>query len=106
LCYIVLHYIDERMKISGLQWDDINLEHIIAKHVLSPKEVEDVCFGTHYACPAKYNRKAIYGQAASGKYLMVIVERLYGSVYRVVTARGMKISENRKYRMIMRQRGS
>ena len=95
-----------RMRISGLQWDDINLEHIIAKHGLSPNEVEDICFGPHYACPAKYNRKAIYGQTTSGKYVVVILERLYGSIYRPVTARGMKRDEQRKYRMIMGQGGS
>lgn len=97
-------YMGVRMKISVLQWDDINLEHIIANHGLSPKEVEDVCFGPHYACPAKYKRKAIYGQTASGKYIMVILEQLYDSVYRVVTARNLKTSEKRKYRIIMGQR--
>ena len=90
-----------RMKISSLQWDDINLEHICGRHGLNPTEVEDVCFGPHYVYPAKYNRKAVYGQTASGKYVLVILERLNGSVYRVVTARGMKRSEQRKYRTIM-----
>jgi uncharacterized DUF497 family protein len=90
------------MKISGLEWDDINLEHIIGKHGIGPKEVEDVCFGPHYACPAKYNRKVLYGQTTSGKYLMVILERLYGSVYRTITARNMTQNEKRKYNIIMR----
>jgi len=94
------------MKISSLQWDDINLEHIIAKHGFSPKEVEDVCFGPHYAFPAKYSRKAIFGKATSGKYIMVVLKRLYNSVYRPITARGMKKNEIRKYRMIMGQGGS
>jgi uncharacterized DUF497 family protein len=97
MCY----NIDARMKISGLAWDDVNLEHIISKHGISPGEVEDVCFGPHYACPAKFNRKAIYGQAVSGKYLMVILELLYDSIFRPVTARGMKQNERRKYRIIM-----
>jgi uncharacterized DUF497 family protein len=88
------------MRISSLGWDDVNLEHITSKGI-SPKEVEDVCFSSHYACPAKYNRKAIYGQTTSGKYLMVILERLYGSIYRPVTSRGMKRDEKRKYLGIM-----
>lgn len=89
------------MRISGLQWDDANLEHVAGRHGLRVTEVEDVCFGPHYACTAKYRRKAVYGQTTSGKYLMVILERLYDSVFRVVTARGMTTSEKRKYRMIM-----
>lgn len=88
------------MRISSLEWDDTNLEHIVAKGI-SPKEAEDVCFGSHYAYPAKYKRKAVYGQTTSGKYLMVILERLYGSIYRPVTSRGMKRDEKRKYLGIM-----
>ena len=89
------------MKISGLEWDDNNLEHIISKHGINPDEVEDVCFGPHYACTVKYKRKAIYGQATSGKYLMVVLERLYGNVFRPITARGMRMEEKRKYLNIM-----
>ena len=94
------------MKINGLQWDDVNLEHIITKHHLSPKEVADVCFGPHYACSAKYKRKAVYGRTESGKYVMVILERLYDSVFRLITARGMTRGEQRKYRMNMGKGGS
>jgi len=89
------------MRINGLQWDDINLEHISGKHGLRVTEVEDVCFGSHYACNAKYDRKAVYGQAESGKYSMVILKRLHDHVFRVITARGMTASERRKYRMLM-----
>jgi uncharacterized DUF497 family protein len=90
------------MKITGLEWDDINLEHIIGKHRITPTEIEDVCFGTHYACSAKYKRKAIYGQASGGRYLLVIVEGLNKNVYRPITARNMTLSERRKYNEIMR----
>jgi len=93
------------MKINGLQWDDVNLEHIITKHHLSPKEVADVCFGSHYEMPARNRRKAVYGQATSGKYIVVILERLYDNVYRPITAFGMKRNEIRKYRMNMGQGG-
>jgi len=93
------------MKISSLQWDDINVEHIMGRHGLRPEEVEDVCFGPHVAYPAKYHRKVIYGKTSGGKYLMLILERLYGTVFRPITGRGMKRDELRKYRTIMGQRG-
>ncbi len=89
------------MRINGLEWDDINLEHIISKHYLSPKEIEDVCFGRHYAFPAKYKRTAIFGQTSSGKYIKVILERLHDSIYRPITAFGMKREEQQKYKSIM-----
>jgi len=91
------------MKISGLEWDDINLEHIIGKHNISPQEIMDICFGPHYACTVKYKRKAVYGQATSGRYLMVVLKRLYDNVFRPITARGMKKEEKRKYHSIMGQ---
>jgi len=90
------------MNINGLEWDDINIEHIIGKHGLSTKEIEDVCFEEHYIFSAKYNRKAVYGQTSSGKYIMVILERIRDSVYRPITARGMTRSEKRRYIEIMK----
>lgn len=93
------------MKINGLQWDDAHLEKIITKHGLSPAEVEDVCFGPHYALRARNRRQAVYGQTGGGKYIVVILERLYGSCYRPITAFGMNRKEQRKYKSIMGQGG-
>ena len=101
ICVTLCYKIGVGMKINGLQWDDARLEKIITKHGLSPTEVEDVCFGPHYACSAKYKRKAVYGRTESGKYVMVILEQLYDSVFRLITARGMTRGEQRKYRTIM-----
>ena len=85
------------MIISGLEWDDNNLEHIIEKHSITPEEVEDICFGQHYAFTVKYKRKALFGQAMSGKYLMVVLERLSNNIFRPITARNMTPDERRKY---------
>lgn len=90
------------MRIDGLDWDDVNMEHIIGKHYLKPKEVEDVCFGSHYAIPAKYKRKAVYGRTTGGKYIVVILERLYNNIFRPITARGMRGNEQTEYKIKMR----
>jgi len=89
------------MRIRHLKWDDENLEHIIANHGIRANEVEDVCFGPHIVYSVKYHRKAVYGQTSGGKYLMVILERLYNNVFRPITARSMNRAEQRKYRRIM-----
>jgi uncharacterized DUF497 family protein len=91
------------MIILGLQWDDKNLDHIIEGHRIIPSEVEDVCFGRHYAITAKYDRKAIYGQAGSGRYLLIILVRLYDAIFRPITARNMTQAERRKFNQIMGQ---
>ena len=93
------------MRIYRLHWDEINIEHIIGEHNLSPEEVEDVCFGLHYAIRARNRRQAVYGQTGGGKYIVVILERLYGSCYRPITAFGMNRKEQRKYKSIMGQGG-
>lgn len=89
------------MKIGRLEWDDINLEHIAGKHGLSPGEVEDICFGSHWVCPARHNRKAMYEKTSTGKYLMIVLERLRNNVFRVITAREMSLKEKREYRAVI-----
>ena len=82
------------MKISRLEWDDVNIEHI-ATHGITPTEVEDVCFGTHIAYRGKYARNILYGQADNGKYIIVVLMHLYETVFRTITAHEM--SENKKH---------
>ena len=101
ICVTMCHTLYISMRIDGLEWDDINIEHIITRHGINPSEVEDVCFCNHYVISVKFKRKAVYGKTRSGKYLMVILKRLYDNIYRPITARGMKPSERRKYNSIM-----
>ena len=85
------------MKISGLQWDDENIEHI-GRHGITPSEVEDVCFGPHIANHARYGRYVVYGKTNHGKYIRVVLKRLYGLMFRPKTAYPMTESEKKKYR--------
>ena len=61
------------MKISTLNWDDENIEHV-ARHNVNPKEVEDVCFGLHISRKVWGQRYVLSGQADNGRYLNVVVE--------------------------------
>lgn len=85
------------MKIGGLQWDDENIEHI-GKHGVTPSEVEDVCFGPHVANRARYGRYLVYGKSYHGKYIRVVLKRLYGIMFRPKTAYAMTESEKKNYR--------
>ena len=53
------------MKIGELDWDDNNIEHI-ARHGVTPQEVEDVCFGFHIYVREGGQRYIISGQSAGG----------------------------------------
>ncbi len=85
------------MKIEGLEWDDENIEHI-GKHGITPSEVEDVCFGPHIANRARNRRYVVYGKTYQGRYIRVVLKRLYGTMFRPKTAYPMSESEKRKYR--------
>jgi uncharacterized DUF497 family protein len=85
------------MKIAQLEWDDENVEHI-ARHQITPVEVEEVCFEQHIAYRATHGRYVLYGQTANRKYIKVVLVRLYRTVFRPKTAYEMSDREKRGYR--------
>lgn len=89
------------MKIAGLEWDDVNAKHI-ARHMVTPLEVEDVCFGQHIAYAGENNRYILYGQTESGRYLKVVIARLRKNLFRPITAFEMSDSEKHSYRKKLR----
>jgi len=85
------------MKINELQWDDDNIEHI-ARHVVNPQEVEDICFGFHIYVRESGQRYIMSGQSASGRYLNVVIERVGKGVFRTITAFEMSENYKRRYK--------
>ena len=98
------------MKISGLEWDDYN-DKEIARHGVSPDEVIDVCYGLHIMKKdpdSKRKGKERYilsGWSGSGRYLDVIIEKLYGTYFRPVTAFEMSENYKRSYQKKVENRG-
>ena len=88
------------MNISDLEWDDENVEHI-ALHNVTPKEVEDVCYGLHISGRESRQRYILCGQTEGGRYLNVVIERIGGGLFRPITAFDMSISYIRKYRKML-----
>jgi uncharacterized DUF497 family protein len=85
------------LKIQALHWDDANTEHV-ARHGLSPADIEDVCYGEHLAFKGKYRRLILYGKTKGGEMIMVVLERIYDQVFRLITARSMTGNEKHSYR--------
>ena len=89
------------MIIGELEWDDENIEHIV-RHDVNPVEVEDVCFGLHISRKEQGQRYILSGQASSGRYLNVVIERIGRGIYRPITAFEMNENYKRMYRRRMR----
>ena len=83
--------------IEDVIWDGNNLEHI-AHHGVRPAEVEEVLWDDPWFEKRRgRQRYQVFGQTDSGRYLLVILDREYNSIFYVVTARDMTETEKRHY---------
>jgi hypothetical protein len=85
-------------RITWIDWQTDRIAHIQVKHQVSPREVEEVCFGQPVILRGK--GKQIYqvlGQTQAGCYLFIVVRFLGESRVRVITARDMDQAERRWY---------
>jgi len=89
------------MTIDELVWPVDRVEHI-ARHGVSPDEVESVCFGKPLVRRAKSEGENpvyyVQGQTAAGRYLFCVVIRFPDGNGYPVTAREMTAKEKRRYR--------
>ncbi|MBI4785865.1 MAG: BrnT family toxin [Chloroflexi bacterium] len=84
------------MFIRDLIWDDENLEHIAA-HGVESDEVEDVCFGNNRIERAGKGKHGVLGRTSEGRLLFIVVAHRGHGLFRVITARDMNTSEQRRY---------
>jgi uncharacterized protein len=89
------------MAIHEFIWPGERVEHI-ARHGVTPEEVEEVCFGNPLVLRAKSKGKNplyyILGQTMAGRYLFCLVIRFPDGRGYPVTAREMKTKEKQRYR--------
>ena len=86
------------MKISEIIWDDDTIAHI-ARHAVTPQEVEDICFKERpFTLRARVNRYLALGQTEGGRYLTIILEPAGSQRAKVITARAMSEAEQRIYK--------
>jgi hypothetical protein len=86
--------------IGELEWDDVNVEHT-ARHGVSQREVEEICFGTHFDVHVGGQRYRLSGQTDSGRFLNIVVEKLGKGIFRPITAFDMAESYKARYRKRM-----
>ena len=58
--------------VKGLIWDDWNKKHI-AKHGISPEEIEEVCHGNYKAVESFRKRILVVGRTKKGRLLVLIL---------------------------------
>ncbi|MEO6811738.1 MAG: hypothetical protein ABI353_21725 [Isosphaeraceae bacterium] len=89
------------MRIDEFIWPEERIEHI-ARHGVTPEEVEEACIGKSLVQRAKSEgENPIYyllGQTGAGRYRFCVVIRFPDGIGYPVTAREMTASEKRRYR--------
>ena len=83
--------------IRRLVWDDRNTAHI-ARHGVSPAEVEEVCESDPMISATYKERIRAVGITRAGEMLTTILAPQGGGVYYPVTARPASRQERRRYR--------
>jgi uncharacterized protein len=84
--------------IRRLVWDSWNVVHI-ARHEVTPDEVEEVCHGEHIARQTYDERLFLIGPTLSGRMLVVILGPTNKSgIYYPVTARPASKKERNLYK--------
>ncbi len=84
--------------IRRLEWDVWNIEHI-AKHEVTPEEVEEVCFGTPVLRDSYKGRVLAVGRTVAGRMLAVALDPEPGEqgVAYPVSARPASRRERQRY---------
>ena len=83
--------------IRRLIWDDWNVAHI-ARHGVTPEDVEEVCQGSYLVRQTYEGRLMVIGPNAAGNLLSAILAPEGDDTYYVVTARPSAKKERRIYR--------
>ncbi len=83
-------------RITRLDWDDTNREHI-GRHGVTPEEVEEVCFSGPLMMKSRSGTRLAYGRTLAGRYLLVVMKLKDGGVARCITARTMTDKERRLF---------
>jgi len=74
------------LEITELVWNEWNVEHI-ARHGLTPPDVEAACTGVHIATDTYKQRVLLIGTTEAGQAITVILDQIEKGQYFPVTAR-------------------
>jgi uncharacterized DUF497 family protein len=85
------------IRINSLIWEDSNVAHI-ARHDVTPLEVEQICRGLHIVRQGKKGRLLVIGLTEQGRMITAALDpEDTAGVYYPVTARPASKKERRLY---------
>ena len=91
------------MEITWFEWDDNNIDHI-ARHKVSPDEVEDVAFDDDpWIRKGRRGTRYLLGYTVAGRYLFIVYVLKGKGIARVITAMDMDEKTRRLYKKRGRQ---
>lgn len=86
--------------ISSVKWTDRSIWHI-ARHAVTPEEVEEVCFNEDEAPFIRLGRGNlcyVFGKTYSNRYLFIVVRFIRHGEVKVITARDMNTWEKNYFK--------
>ncbi len=89
------------MKRAAFQWDQDNIAHI-ARHDVEPYEAEQVLDDDPLILRTRDKKYLAYGQADSGRYLLIVFVWKSSDLIRVITARDLTNAEKKRLRRTRR----
>jgi uncharacterized protein len=90
--------------VRRLIWDAWNVAHI-ARHQVTPEEVEQTCHGAPETLTGKKGRLLLIGPTTAGRMIAAVLEPLGRGVFYPVTARPASRKERRYYQEQQAQKG-
>ncbi len=86
------------LRIESLEIDDHILDKIESKHSVSFQEVEEACLSENrHVRRGREGLYKLFGQTATGRYVLVVLANLGRGSWKIVTAREMTDNERRLY---------
>lgn len=86
------------MEITEFEWDENNIQHI-AKHNVSPDEIEDVAFDDEpWIKKGREGTRYMLGYTVGGRYLFVVYILKGKGIARVITAMDMDEKTKKLYK--------
>ena len=87
---------DREIHVRRLRWDAWNADHI-ARHAVTPDEVEQVCQAVILASETYAGRLRLIGPTGTGRMLTIILAPEDEGIYYTITARPASRKERRRY---------
>ncbi len=86
------------MEVTEFDWDDNNIQHI-ARHMVSPEEVEEIAFDDEpWIRKGRKDTRYMLGYTIAGRYLFVVYKLKDKATARVITAMDMDYKTRKLYR--------